>query len=199
MCAAVPFYLIGAIPTGLLLARHAGVDITKHGSGNVGATNLTRVLGKKFGMLTLLIDVMKGSLAIILAYLLTNNNDFVAFAGFVAVCGHCFSIPGKFPGGKGVATALGVLLASNFYLALVAISSFLVIAAMFKVISLASVGSALITPAVALIAELPDAFQLSIAAIGLIIVFRHKGNLLRLSRGEEPRYSFTTSRESGPI
>lgn len=99
--ALVPFYLLGAIPSGKIIALSKGVEIEKHGSGNVGATNLARVVGKKAGLYTLLADIGKGVLAVFVAHMLTENQDFSALAGLSSVLGHCFSVPKVLRGGKG--------------------------------------------------------------------------------------------------
>ena len=195
--ALIPFYLIGTIPTGHLIAMREGVKIDEHGSGNVGATNVTRVLGKKKGALTLLGDVLKGFLAVAIASLLTSNTSLPALAAFTVVAGHCFSIPGKLKGGKVVATALGVILYISPLLALLALLIFATVLKLFKMVSLASVTAVLATPLAALFADVSNDFQLALAAIALLVVYRHKSNLIRITRGEEP-YSLTTSSASGP-
>src|SRR5689334_1360058 len=101
--ALIPFYALGTFPTGRILARLKGVDITQTGSGNVGATNVSRVLGPRSGIITLAIDVAKGILAVMLASAFSGDNSvYTAAAGVAVVLGHCFSIPGVWRGGKGV-------------------------------------------------------------------------------------------------
>ena len=197
--AALPFYLLGSLPTGYLLAKRAGIDISKEGSGNVGATNVSRILGKKAGITTLAIDTAKGALAVIFAGYILGDATFGAVASFAVVCGHCFSIPGKLKGGKGVATALGVTLAINPVTGILALIFFAVVFYLSKIVSLASVGATLAVPAVAMLLEVEGPYQVALALIALLITYRHKANLIRITRGEEPRYSFTTSKASGPM
>src|SRR5262245_36849666 len=122
--ALIPFYLLGAFPTGQLVARFHRIDLTAAGSGNIGATNAARVLGKKAGVAVLGGDVLKGALACAIAGLVFANPAMQGWAGFAAVAGHCFSIPGKLKGGKGVATGLGTFLYLSFASALFAIAVF---------------------------------------------------------------------------
>lgn len=193
LLALLPIYLIGTIPTGKLIAAMHGLDIHNTGSGNQGATNVARSLGKKWGLLTLFVDCGKGYLAIILSTLLSDSVNFYsvnfqALCGFSVVAGHCFSIPGKIKGGKGVATALGVFLAYNPWLALAALVFFSLTFLAAKIVSLASISSALLTPIAAIFLEIPGPFQASCAAIALLVIFRHKENLQRLIEGKEPRF-----------
>ena len=104
-------YLIGSIPTGLLLGKAYGVDVRKEGSGNIGATNLYRTVGRKVGIITLIGDCLKGLLPVVVVKFSALPPEFAAWVGLAAFCGHVFSVFLKFKGGKGVATALGVFLA----------------------------------------------------------------------------------------
>ncbi|MCB0319054.1 MAG: glycerol-3-phosphate acyltransferase, partial [Bdellovibrionales bacterium] len=143
--ALIPFYLIGAFPTGMMLAKSQGIDITKKGSGNVGATNIARVIGKKAGIITLLVDVSKGLIGSLIASLFADSY-FVPLAGVILVAGHCFSLPPKLKGGKGVATALGVMLFINYTAALTGIGTFIIAFSIWRIVSLASLAGALIVP-----------------------------------------------------
>lgn len=188
--AAIPFYLLGAFPTGRIVSRLYGVKIENQGSGNVGATNVARVVGKRAGIITLLADILKGFLATLLAYFLIGGSAFYSFAGFAAVAGHCFSIPGRMKGGKGVATALGVLIGLDGFLALSAVLIFLVIVAASRIVSIASVGATASAPLIGIFLGLPNSHILAVALMALLIIYRHKENLVRLSRGEEKTFSF---------
>jgi glycerol-3-phosphate acyltransferase PlsY len=185
----VPFYLLGAFPTGYLVARLHGVDITAVGSGNVGATNISRTLGKKAGIITLIVDVCKGALAVWIAYLLSDIGWFQSACGVAAVCGHCFSVPRYLKGGKGVATALGVLLAFTPSSAVVAIVVFAALFATRKIVSLASVGAALAVPAASLIVNAPDYVVIGQVCMASVLIYRHKENIQRLIEGREPRFT----------
>ena len=149
MLSLVPFYLLGCFPTGMILARFAGIDITKQGSGNVGATNVARVLGAKAGVITLVLDLLKGLLAVLLAQLLFSESQLVPHAGLAAVLGHCISLPPRLKGGKGVATSLGVLLALSPKLAAWPLALFLITFSLSKIVSLSSLVALIATPLIA--------------------------------------------------
>ncbi|NDC36901.1 MAG: glycerol-3-phosphate 1-O-acyltransferase [Proteobacteria bacterium] len=189
LAALVPFYLIGAFPTGMLLAKRRGIDLKTVGSGNVGATNVARALGKKAGLLTLGIDVSKGALAVALASSISDTQNFTGAAAVAAVMGHCFSIPGKLKGGKGVATALGCLSVLSPLSALGALVVFSGVLSWFRYVSLASVSAALFAPLVPLTLgrDLPSTTP--IAAMALILTARHWANLQRLVSGQEPKFT----------
>ena len=186
----IPFYLLGTFPTGILVARYYGVDITSKGSGNVGATNVGRVVGKKAGILTLIGDLLKGILAVGIASLLARTEWYGALAGVAVVCGHCFSIPPYLKGGKGVATSLGVIVSLSPLLGLSGLIIFGVLFYLKRIVSLASVAAALGVPLVGLGFGYPDYIIGALAPITLIVVFRHKQNLDRLVKGTEPAMSF---------
>ena len=186
----IPFYLIGAFPTGYILARRAGIDIASAGSGNVGATNLGRVLGKKAGILTLFGDVLKGVTAVMLAHLCVGTPWYDSLVAAVAVMGHCFSVPPLLRGGKGVATSLGVLVALKPILALAAIVIFGITFWMKRTVSLASVAAALLIPVVVLVCGMQDYLLYGIVPIAFVIVYKHRANLDRLAKGTEPKFEF---------
>ncbi|NLF24541.1 MAG: glycerol-3-phosphate 1-O-acyltransferase PlsY [Deltaproteobacteria bacterium] len=186
--ALIPFYLCGTIPTGHLVAKHHGVPIEGEGSGNVGATNVARVLGKKAGLLTLTGDILKGFLAASLAGLISDNAAFIAAASVAVVAGHCFSIPGKLKGGKGVATALGALLHLSPVSALLGLAVFAVVFSAFRYVSLASVAAALTAPIYGILGQNIRTTNIAIILISLLVTFRHKDNLQRLSAGKEPKF-----------
>lgn len=181
----LPFYLIGTFPTGYLLAKKHGVDITKTGSGNVGATNISRSLGKQAGALVLLIDALKGYFASWLAWYLSSSFTFATWAGCCAVLGHCFSIPGKLKGGKGVATALGVYLFIDPMAALLGVIVFAALVAKFKIVSLASISSAVVIPLFSLLRGVSITPIEPMLIISLVVVYRHKKNLTDLINGNE--------------
>jgi glycerol-3-phosphate acyltransferase PlsY len=185
----VPFYLLGSFPTGFLLAKLRGIDITQQGSGNVGATNVARVLGKKFGILTLGGDLFKGCLGVLIARVCGASDIFVAAVAVALVFGHCFSIPPLLRGGKGVATALGVILALEPVLALVAVGVFGAVFAAWRIVSLASISAALLVPGVALMCGYSDHIAMALVVIGLTLVARHEENIKRLIEGREPAFS----------
>jgi acyl phosphate:glycerol-3-phosphate acyltransferase len=178
-------YLLGSIPTGVIVARARGIDIREQGSGNIGATNVARTLGKKAGAMVLLIDALKGLLPVLAAvHLVADPWAHVATAA-AAILGHVFPVWLRFRGGKGVATALGVFLGLSPIAAAIAVTVFLAVYVLFKI---ASVGSLL--AGLALVGALwwqraPLPYVYLGAAAWLLIVIRHQGNLRRLWRREE--------------
>jgi acyl phosphate:glycerol-3-phosphate acyltransferase len=182
-----PFYLLGAFPTGRLVARSYGVEIEQHGSGNVGATNVARVIGKKAGITTLVGDVAKGVIGTVLARACYDDPWGAPLAGVALVAGHCFSIPGM-KGGKGVATALGTLLGLVPVYALVALIVFAGALKLGGMVSLASVTSSLLLPIYAIITGERGEIVAALSAIALIIVLRHRQNLERIIAGTEPKF-----------
>jgi acyl phosphate:glycerol-3-phosphate acyltransferase len=133
-------FLIGSIPVGVLVGRARGVDIRKQGSGNIGATNALRVMGWKVGVPVLLADIAKGVVPVLLARQITHDAPvWVTATGVAAVLGHCFSPFLAFSGGKGVATALGMILALDWRVGLIAIALFIVVMVFTRYVSLGSV------------------------------------------------------------
>lgn len=188
---ALASYGLGSVPFGALLARRRGVDIQRAGSGNIGATNVARTLGKKLGALVLLLDAGKGALAVAGAGWLVAATGapprLVTLAGICAVLGHCFPWWLRFVGGKGVATALGVLLVVDPRLTLAAAAVF---ALVFALVRIASVGS--LAGVAGLLAGSwwlgrPREMQVLAGAIAAVIFLQHRGNLRRLWRGKERR------------
>ncbi|OAG27814.1 glycerol-3-phosphate 1-O-acyltransferase PlsY [Thermodesulfatator autotrophicus] len=182
-------YLLGSIPTALLVAKPFGIDPRKHGSKNLGATNVARLLGKKWGLLTLLGDMGKGIIPMLLALYFFKNHpqkDFlVAGVGFFAFLGHLFPIYLKFRGGKGVATAAGVFL----MLCPVALAIALVVFILaVKITGFVSVGSLLASALVPCLIPFicPNRIDFYTALImAALIWFKHRDNIRRLIRGEE--------------
>jgi len=181
----IPFYLMGAFPTGHLVARARGVAIEEHGSGNVGATNVLRTLGKKAGAITFVGDFLKGLAASVLGTVI-GGEIFGVYTGAAAVCGHCFSIPGRLKGGKGVATAFGVFAHASPLAAGVAFGCFVVTLRLGRMVSLASIIAALTAPLVAIVIGVDDNLLPPLGAIGLLVVWRHRSNIQRIIEGREP-------------
>lgn len=179
-------YLIGAVPSGKLIAKASGIDITAHGSGNIGATNVARVVGKKAGAVTLLIDILKGALACILAKFASPSEPFHGMAAALVVLGHCISIPPLLKGGKGVAASLGAILILSPRAAILGAATFGLVFALKNIVSLASITAALLIPIFALFLGAPDSYFYSLAVISLVVVFKHKENIKRIIEGREP-------------
>jgi glycerol-3-phosphate acyltransferase PlsY len=183
-------YLIGAVPFGLLIGRLVGADVRMAGSGNIGATNVGRVLGKKLGILTLLCDVTKGFLPVwAAAHLLpsssANRELIVVSCGLAAVVGHMFPLYLKFKGGKGVATALGVFLALSPWSILISV---LVFAAAVAGSGYVSVGSLVASGLIPLwLWIMGESSPILVAAIAIVFLIwcKHSSNIGRLLRGEE--------------
>lgn len=191
-------YLLGSIPFGYLLVRFArNEDIRATGSGNIGATNVARSGAKGLAVATLVLDALKGFVAVALARTLVlhyssypSGYDLVALAGLFAVVGHIFPLWLAFRGGKGVATALGVLLA---LLPLTALAVIAVFAAMFALTKYVSLASLIAAVAYALFGILFDGrhrliVDLVYIAIPLIVIAKHHGNIARLRAGTEPKF-----------
>lgn len=179
-------YLLGSIPFGLVLTRLAGLgDVRAIGSGNIGATNVLRTGRKDLALATLVLDGGKGAAAALAALFLSGETAMLA-AGFAAVLGHNFPIWLGFKGGKGVATTLGTLLAISWPAGLAAILTWLAVAAAFRISSLSALAALALAPVYAFAISGPAyaATALGLAVLGFI---RHKANILRLMKGEEPR------------
>jgi glycerol-3-phosphate acyltransferase PlsY len=182
-------YLTGSIPFGLLYGRLAGIDVRQQGSGNIGATNVNRLLGKKLGILTLASDLLKGLLPMLLAaQLLGNRPDaplWTMLTGLAAFIGHCWPLYLQFRGGKGVATALGIFI----YLAppqtLIAIMLFVVTVRVGGYVSLGSMGAAISLPIMIWLSDGPPELLLISGLIAGLIILKHRGNISRLAQGQE--------------
>ena len=198
LVALVLSYLLGSIPSGFLLVRKMKrVDLRTVGSGNIGATNVMRTAGAWAGGAVLLIDVLKGCLAVTLigTWLLGDPDPAVRLAcGLAAVIGHSFPVFLKFRGGKGVATTIGVLLGAMPALAAVALGGWLVVFLICRYVSVGSIVLASMIPILQLLAHRPLAEVLLGATLGLLVVMRHQSNIRRLLRGTESRWSFRHER-----
>jgi len=187
-------YLLGSIPFGYLIVKMgSGSDVRGAGSGNIGATNVTRVAGKGAGLATLLLDVGKGYLAVWLAMRWSHGNiRWMMAAGVAVVLGHTFSCWLRFRGGKGVATGLGVFLAIAWQAVLATLLVWLVVVAFWRYVSLGSVVSAAALPILVYLFYAPGhapplAVSFGSVAVALIVIFKHRGNIARLIAGTESR------------
>lgn len=181
-------YLLGSIPTGLLLGKLYGIDVREAGSGNIGATNLYRTVGRKVGVWTLLGDCLKGFLPVLLAWKLGLGEPMQAWIGLAAFCGHVFSIFLLFKGGKGVATALGVYLALAPLAVLGALVVFAVLVAVWRYVSLGSVVAAAIMPLVIWFRPHTVELLIATALISIIVIVKHHTNIKRLIDGTESKF-----------
>jgi acyl phosphate:glycerol-3-phosphate acyltransferase len=200
-------YLIGSIPTAYLFGKALkGIDIRKFGSGNVGATNALRVLGKGPGIAVLLLDVLKGAAAVILVGnlvaangVLLSDESMRLIMGISCILGHNWTIFLNFKGGKGVATTLGVLSALSFQVAgmnlVIALSilTWVLILFLVRIVSVASVSAALFLPFYMFVFKQSKTIIFGAVLFSLFVIFRHKSNLARFFKGEEPRLKFNKS------
>lgn len=186
-------YLLGSIPTGYILGSLAGVDVRQAGSGNVGATNVARVVGKRHGILTLVADVAKGFVPVILALSLGFAPLATASVGIAAFLGHLYPVFLRFQGGKGVATALGVFLGLAPWATLILIAIFIAVLLATRVVSLSSMVTAGFAPIVFwLFFRSPVITGMSLF-IAAMIILRHRGNIQRLRSGTEPKLGAASS------
>jgi len=189
-------YTIGSIPFGYLLAKkYANIDVKNAGSGNIGATNVLRVvkekdpkLAKKLGATTLLLDILKGALIVLLAKILGAPVEVQWTVAVLAVVGHCFSMFNYFDGGKGVATGLGVLLVMLPIPTLIGAAVWVIVSKVFKMVSLASLLGliALVVSSYILYPQLPVIkTHLPLLMIAFIIIYKHIPNIIRIIKKEE--------------
>jgi glycerol-3-phosphate acyltransferase PlsY len=187
-------YFLGSVPSGFILGSMAGVDVRKMGSGNVGATNVARVLGKGRGALTLAADVLKGWLPVFVAHQLELNLLAVCAAGLAAFFGHIYSVFLRFRGGKGVATAFGVLLGVAPAPTAVSIVVFAGVFGASRLVSLGSIAAAVAAPISAWIMGYRATVVIMIAVMTFMITWRHRANIERLRAGTEPKFGSASSR-----
>jgi glycerol-3-phosphate acyltransferase PlsY len=182
-------YLLGSISFGLLLARLSGggVDLRQSGSGNIGATNVARLVGKTAGVLTLLGDCGKGLVAVVVAQWWGSSLLISAAAAVSAVLGHLFPIYYGFRGGKGVATALGVLLPALPWPVLGGCVAWLTVVAIWRYVSAGSILAAVVVPILAALLAYPFPLVCTAGAIACLILCKHHSNVQRLLQGCEPK------------
>ncbi|MCA0361127.1 MAG: glycerol-3-phosphate 1-O-acyltransferase PlsY [Armatimonadetes bacterium] len=191
-------YFIGSIPIGVLVAKAKGIDITQVGSGNVGATNVARVLGKGPGLAVFLLDVAKGLVPCLLATNLTSTPvlgmmtraDFAFVCGVLAMLGHMFSPFLKFKGGKGIATGLGMLFGAAPLVAVAAFGVFLVLMAITRIVSLSSIVATVVMVTSGFILSNSIVGSWVLLAVGTFVLVKHIPNMKRLREGTESKFSF---------
>ena len=203
---AVIAYLIGSINFSIILSKKmAGFDIREKGSGNAGTTNMLRAVGKKAAVITLICDILKGVVSILIAVLVgkiiknLDNALLVQLAGIFVIIGHTFPVFFKFKGGKGIATALGVLLMINWQIGLICLIFALVLMALTKMVSVGSIAAAILFPIlVAFIDQnyiVPTSnsnwsYLVFSIIVSLLVIFNHRANVQRILNGTENRLSF---------
>jgi glycerol-3-phosphate acyltransferase PlsY len=187
-------YLLGSIPSGYIAGRFAGVDVRKHGSGNIGATNVLRILGKKYGYVVFFCDALKAFVADQLVAAHRYTDWFAILAALMCVLGHTFPVWLKFKGGKGVATSAGVMLGLAPIATVVAVFVWIIVFETTRYVSVASVAGAVALPAaigILLKLHLSSSVPIFYSAIVLatVVCWRHRANFTRLVRGTEQRFT----------
>ncbi len=192
-------YALGSIPWGLVIGRAKGLDIRKHGSGNIGATNVRRVLGRRCGILCCLLDIAKGLVPVLIAAAVTGSLQrgtavVPALCAGAAVAGHVWPITLGFKGGKGVATTIGAILALAPWSVLIALLGWYAVFRVSRYVSVASMAAAVILPASAAalnglgLASVRRPTLVLLLLLAVLIIVRHRTNLVRLFQGTENRF-----------
>ena len=198
---AIIAYCLGSISFSVIISKKmAGFDVREKGSNNAGSTNVLRTVGKKAAILTLICDILKGVVAILIAVLLGNLVEgtdkalLVQIAGLMAVIGHTFPVFFKFKGGKGVATALGVLFIVNWQIALICLVFALLLMAITRMVSVGSLAAAILFPVLTIFIKDNYIVEGSYLVFGILmaglVVFNHRTNIKRLATGTENKLSF---------
>lgn len=186
ICVALFAYLLGSLSTAVIACRLTGLpDPRTQGSGNPGATNVLRFGGKKLAVIVLLGDLLKGLIPVLVAQALALSPRTVGIVGLLAFAGHIFPVFFGFRGGKGVATALGVILGLSWPTALILVAIWVAVALLFKYSSLAALCAALAAPVVIWL-NAPD-YVIVVLILSLVLLWRHRSNIRNLLRGAEPR------------
>lgn len=195
-------YLIGSVSFSVIFSKKmAGFDVREKGSGNAGTTNVLRTVGKKAAILTLICDILKGVVAVIFAYIIgliakENNAILVQLAGVFVIIGHTFPIFFKFKGGKGIATALGVLLITNWNIGLICLVFALLLMALSRMVSLGSISAAILFPVLVVFMQsnayiVPGNYIIFSIVIAILVIFNHRANVKRLLSGTENKLDFS--------
>ena len=185
-------YLFGSFPSGYLAGRIAkGIDIRSLGSGSTGATNVLRHIGKRAAITVFLLDLFKGVLSILLAKYFLLNDSWQVAIGLSTLIGHIWPIWLNWKGGKAVATGLGIFLGLSWQVGLATLGIFIIMITLFRIVSLASVSSALALPLIMFLSFSTSNFSLPFLIISLLamtlVIWRHRENIVRLIKGKEPR------------
>ena len=186
-------YLIGSIPTGVIVGRIRGFDPRAVGSGNIGTSNVIRAGGMSAALMTFAGDVLKGAIPVIIARAAGFPVATIAWVGLAAFVGAICSVFLFFQGGKGIAAALGIWLAISPIAIVFALGAFAVVVAISRIMSLASMVAAIVLPLAVAILGLPHHYLLLAILMSALALFRHRENIQRLSRGEEPKFQLKRS------
>lgn len=185
-------YLFGSFPSGYLAGRIAkGIDIRSLGSGSTGATNVLRHIGKRAAITVFLLDVFKGVLSILLAKYLLLNDSWQVAIGLSTLIGHIWPVWLNWKGGKAVATGLGIFLGLSWQVGLATLGVFIIMITLFRIVSLASVSASLALPLIMFLSFSSSNISLPFLIVSLLamilVIWRHRENIVRLIRGKEPR------------
>ena len=185
-------YLFGSFPSGYLAGRIAkGIDIRSLGSGSTGATNVLRHIGKRAAITVFLLDVFKGVLSILLAKYLLLNDSWQVAIGLSTLIGHIWPVWLNWKGGKAVATGLGIFLGLSWQVGLATLGVFIIMITLFRIVSLASVSASLALPLIMFLSFSDSNISLPFLIVSLLamilVIWRHRENIVRLIRGKEPR------------
>ena len=189
-------YVFGSFPSGFLAGKIAkGIDIRTLGSGSTGATNVLRHLGKRAAIAVFLIDVFKGIISILLAKYLLLNDSWQVAVGLSTLIGHIWPVWLNWKGGKAVATGLGIFLGLSWQVGIATLGVFILMISLFRIVSLASISSALALPLIMFLSFNSSSFSLAFLIISLLamtlVIWRHRENIARLFKGEEPKIGQT--------
>jgi len=182
-------YLFGAVPFGLLVAKSHGVNIREHGSGNIGATNVFRVIGKGWGIFTFALDALKGFIpAFVFPRLAGLDDEWGVLFGIVAILGHSFPVYLKFKGGKGVATSAGMLLGVAPLAVGVGFACWALCMVISRYVSLSSIVAAIAVAVTVWIQDKGQVINIALTILSLLIIWLHRANIKRLLNGTENRF-----------
>ncbi|MEI6723404.1 MAG: glycerol-3-phosphate 1-O-acyltransferase PlsY [Betaproteobacteria bacterium] len=182
-------YLLGSIPFALIAGKLHGVDLREAGSGNLGATNVFRTLGRTAGVTVMVLDIAKGAAAVLVAVALTDNPWPIA-AGALAILGHVFPVWTHFKGGKGVAVGAGALIGLVPAASGVLLVLWILLVVFTRYVSVASIVAALAAAPLAFVFGAPWSYVVFIALAGLFVIYKHRENIVRLVHGDESRIQF---------
>ena len=189
-------YLLGSFPSGFLFAKILkGIDLRFVGSGSTGATNVLRNVGKVPALIVFILDVLKGLIAVKIAYFFLSGNIFQVLAGLFAIAGHIWPIWLKGRGGKAVATGLGMFIALSWKVGLASFGTFLMVLSLTQIVSLSSITASLLLPIYMFIyiGFFNHPFTIFSFIVAIIVIYKHRSNITRLIRGEEPRISIKSN------
>lgn len=183
-------YLLGSIPFSYIVSQRLGqIDIRTKGSGNTGATNVYRVLGRKIGLIAFAGDFLKGILAAVVGHFIYGS-DGAALCATVAVLGHCYPFTLGFKGGKGVATAAGMVMATQPLIGLTVFAIHMLTLKTIKIMSLSSIIAALLLPVLAVLFNTSNVYVGCATFLGAFVIYRHKSNIQKMLKGEENTFKF---------